>query len=120
MELNQSALEALAAALGLILGLPLGLAIYALLLKYAAKWSKEFLAVVRDYTPRLIEQVDEPGDPAIVQMDAWLDRLRPYDWDRLIARVLPAMLRAAADAIAAQEQEAPASEANLGGAVHKS
>lgn len=110
MELNQDLLEAVLVALAALIGGALGLALVALVLKYAAKWFKDFVAVVRDYTPRVIEQVNEPSDPALVQLDKWLDRIYPYGWDALAAKVLPAMLRAAADAIAAAEPGVPLPE----------
>lgn len=114
MELNQDLLEAVLVALAALIGGALGLALVALVLKYAAKWFKDFVAVVRDYTPRVIEQVNEPSDPVNVQLDKWLDRIYPYGWDMLAAKVLPPMLRAAADAIAAQE---PQQEINVGDAA---
>lgn len=114
MELNQDLLEAVLVALAALIGGALGLALTALVLKYAAKWFKDFVAVVRDYTPRVIEQVNEPSDPVNVQLDKWLDRIYPYGWDMLAAKVLPPMLRAAADAIAAQE---PQQEINVGDAA---
>lgn len=114
MELNQGLLEAVLVALAALIGGAVGLALTALALKYAAKWFKDFAAIVRDYTPRVIEQVNEPSDPVNVQLDKWLDRLYPYGWDALAAKVLPPMLRAAADAIAAQE---PQQEINVGDAA---
>lgn len=103
MSLDRDLLEAVLVALAALLGSALGLALTALVLKYAAKWYKDFAAIVRDYTPRVIERVDEPGDPALVLLDKWLDRVYAYQWDVFAAKVLPPMLRAAADAIAAQE-----------------
>lgn len=103
MELNSELLEAALVALAALIGGALGLAATALVLKYAAKWFKDFRAIVRDYTPRVIERVDEPRDPVLVQLDKLLDRVYPYGWNVLAAKVLPPMLRAAADAIAAQE-----------------
>jgi len=103
MELDQELLTQALVALAALVGGAVGLALTALVLKYAAKWFKDFAAIVRDYTPRVIEQVNEPTDPVNVQLDKWLDRIYPYGWDMLAAKVLPPMLRAAADAIAAQE-----------------
>lgn len=110
MELNSELLEAVLVALAALLGGALGLALTALVLKYAARWFKDFAAIVRDYAPSVIAQVNEPSDPALVQLDKWLDRLYPYGWDALAAKVLPAMLRAAADAIAAAEPAVPLPE----------
>lgn len=110
MELNQDLLEAVLVALAALLGGALGLALVALVLKYAATWFKDFVAVVRDYAPKVIEHVNQPSDPVNAQLDRWLDRLYPYGWDVLAAKVLPAMLRAAADAIAAAEPGVPLPE----------
>ena len=114
MELNSDLLEAVLVALAALLGGAVGLALTALVLKYAAKWFKDFRAIVRDYAPSVIAQVNEPSDPALVQLDKWLDRIYPYGWDMLAAKVLPPMLRAAADAIAAQ---VPPQEVNVGDAT---
>lgn len=114
MELNSELLESVLVALAALVGGALGLALSALVLKYAATWAKDFVAVVREYTPQVMRHVDEANDPALVALDKWLDRLYPYSWDVLAAKVLPAMLRAAADAIAAQE---PPAEVNVGDAT---
>lgn len=111
MELNSELIEAVVVAIAALIGGAVGLALTALVLKYAAKWFKDFAAIVRDYTPRVIERVDEPGDPALVLLDKWLDRVYAYQWDVFAAKVLPPMLRAAADAIAAQE---PPREVSVG------
>lgn len=113
MEIDQGLLEDVLVAVAALLGGGLGLALTALILKYAAKWFKDFQAVVRDYTPQVSGQVDEPSDLMIVNMDRLLDRVHKYEWDVLLAKVLPALVSAAADAIAAQE---PPAEVNIGGA----
>ena len=51
MELDQELLTQVLVALAALVGGALGLALTALVLKYAAKWFKDFVAVVRDYTP---------------------------------------------------------------------
>lgn len=112
MELNQDLLEAALVALAALLGGALGLALTALVLKYAATWAKDFVAVVREYTPQVVRHVDEPRDPALAALDRLLDRLYKGNWDEWAARILPPLLYAAADAIAASDVP-PAQEVNL-------
>ena len=114
MEIDRDLLEGVLVAVAALLGGGVGVALSMLILKYAAKWFKDFQAIVRDYTPQVSARVDEPADPALIALDKWLDRVYPYDWNVLAAKVLPAMLRAAADAIAAQE---PPAEVNIGDAT---
>jgi len=113
MQIDQELLEAVLVAVAALIGGGLGLALTALILKYAAKWFKDFQAIVRDYTPQVVQRVDQPTDPALVQLDKWLDRLYPYNWNTLAAKVLPAMLRAAADAITEQDAAPPQEAAPL-------
>lgn len=114
MEIDRDLLEGVLVAVAALLGGGLGLALTALILKYATKWFKDFQAIVRDYTPQVVEQVNEPSDLLIVNMDRLLDRVHKYEWDALLAKALPAMINAAMDAIAAQE---PPAEVNIGDAV---
>lgn len=110
MELDQELLTQVLVALAALLGGALGLALTALVLKYAATWFKDFAAVVRRYEPQVVEAVDEPGDMLIVNIDRLLDRVHKYEWDVLLAKTLPALISAAADAIAAAEPGVPLPE----------
>lgn len=120
MELNSELIEAVVVAIAALIGGASGLALTALILKYAAKWFKDFRAIVVDYTPAIAEQVSNPNATINVRIDAALDRVFPYDWNRLLAQVLPALLNAFRDAIAGQEPpgEPPAVEVNIGDATH--
>jgi len=112
VEIDRDLLEGVLVAVAALVSSGVGVALSMLILKYAAKWFKDFAAIVRRYEPQVSARVDEPADPALIALDKWLDRVYPYDWNVLAAKVLPAMLRAAADAIAAQE---PPAEVNIGG-----
>lgn len=110
MELNQDLLEAVLVALAALLGGALGLALVALVLKYAAAWFKDFVAVVRRYEPQVVKAVDEPSDLLIVNIDKLLDRVHKYQWDVLLAKTLPVLIGAAAEAFKAAEPGVPLPE----------
>lgn len=111
MELNSDLLEAVLVALAALLGGALGLALTALVLKYAAKWSKDIVAVVRRYQPQVIAAVDQPTDAVPLRIDALLDRVYPGDWNKYAAAALPAFYRALADALESALPGEPPQEA---------
>lgn len=63
------------------------------------KSAKDAWVILRAYQPMLLAGVDQPSDPIPHRLDGLLDRVLPADWDRYSAVMLPAVLRAAADAL---------------------
>jgi len=114
VEIDRDLLESVLVAVAALLGGGLGVALSMLILKYAAKWFKDFAAIVRRYEPQVVAAVDQPTDSIPLRIDGLLDRVYPADWNHYAAIALPAFYRALADAL---EAGAPAQEVNIGDAT---
>ncbi|GIL24663.1 MAG: hypothetical protein BroJett042_31760 [Bacteroidota bacterium] len=81
---------------GYFIGAALALVALALGFRYAAKQFKEAWWYVRVYVPQVVEQVDQPTDPALVYVGKVLEKVWPT-FEENMAAALPPALRALAD-----------------------
>ena len=81
---------------GYFIGAAVALVALALGFRYAAKQFKEAWWYVRVYVPQVIEQVDQPTDPALVYAGKVLEKVWPT-FEENMAAALPPALRALAD-----------------------
>jgi len=80
---------------GYLLGAALTLLVIVLTARYTTLWSARTVTEVRVILNQVQRQLDEPDDP-LIQL---LDRYIPGQADAVLVQVLPAMLRAAAEAL---------------------
>lgn len=83
-------------AIGYVLGAALATLAVALTTRYAARWLKEAWWYARVYVPKVIEQVDQPTDPALVYVGKLLEKVWPT-FEQNMAVALPPALHALAD-----------------------
>lgn len=82
-------------SVGYVIGMVIVAVITAFALRYASKEMRQAWRYLRGNLDWAITKVDEPGDPLIILLDRYI----PGQTDKALSAMLPAILRAAADAL---------------------